>query len=146
MTDQPQDETASSEQDMTPATPRERLVGVASLTTAAATTALMVRHGPWDDPAWWMTAPFVIVWCCVPYAWLARTLRRGRHHEAGARLAAFGAVVIILIAAWVLWHYHFTPGERGGRVFLMLPIWQGLAFAPLALLARWLRPAGDNKP
>ena len=128
------------------ASPRERLVSVVSLAAALATAAVMVRHGPWNDPGWWMTAPFVMVWCCVPYAWVARTLRGARDHEAGARLAVFAAVLVVLVAVWVLWRYQVIPGERGGRVFLMLPIWQGLAFAPLALLARWLRPASGTVP
>ena len=121
---------------------RERVVAVASVASVAPTALVMVWHGPWHEPGWWMTAPFVVVWCCVPYAWVARTLREGRQHEPGARLATFGAALVVGIAAWVLWHYHNVPGARGGRVFLMLPIWQGLAFAPLALLARWLRPGG----
>jgi len=113
----------------------------AMLATAVVTGGLMVWNGAWHDPGWWMTAPFVAVWCCVPYAWIGRSLRDARGHLAGIRLVSWGALAAIAVAVWVLWNYQTSAGGRGGRVFLLLPVWQGLVFAPFVLLARWLRPA-----
>ncbi len=134
----------AGEDDELPASARERIVGIASVTSATGTATLLVWHGAWGELGWWMTAPFVVVWCCVPYAWVGSIMRLGRHHEASGRLGTAGAALIIGIGVWVLWNYHTADVAHGGRVFLMLPIWQGLAFAPLALLARWLRPVREQ--
>ena len=124
-----------------PPAPGERRLGLASLAAMIATATLLAWHGDWADPGWWLTAPFVMVWCCVPYAWAGRTLRLARGGPAAQGLAAIGTWVMVGLALLVLGSYH--AGEeagRGGRVFLLLPIWQGLAFAPFYGLVRWLAP------
>ena len=130
-----------------PPAPGERRLGLAMIAAFVATVTLMLWHGAWDDPGWWLTMPFVGVWCCVPYAWAGRTLRAARGGPAAERLAAFGVVAMIVLALLVLGDYHASPDAgRGGRVFVLLPIWQGLVFLPFYGLARWLRPAaaGDD--
>lgn len=109
------------------------------LATLIATATLMLWHGDRDDPGWWMTAPFVAVWCCVPYAWAGRTLHAARGAAAPERLAAWGVMAMVALALLVLGNYHAAnQPARGGRVFLLLPVWQGLVFMPFYLLARWL--------
>ena len=106
-----------------------------------ATVTLLLWHGAWQDPAWWLSMPFVAVWCCVPYAWAGRTLRAARGSLAAERLAGAGVVAMVVVALLVLGSYHASSDAgRGGRVFLLLPIWQGLVFVPCYALSRWLRP------